>query len=75
MTAPDIQTLTAFRLGSESSRAVWTRMPLTGQTDGEDAVRNPFELVSVDPAFRGAVEASLASGSTFVLVPDSLHTS
>ena len=75
MTAPAIQTLTAFRLGSDGSRAEWTRIALTGQAGGETAVRSPFDLVSVDAAFASAVEASLASGSTFVLVPDSLHTS
>jgi hypothetical protein len=75
MTAPGIRTLTAFRLGSDSSRAEWTRIPLTGQADGDTAVRSPFDLVSVDAAFQSAVEAGLGSGSTFVLVPDSLQTS
>ena len=75
MSAPTVRTLTAFRLAPRSSEPQWTRVPLTGQADGEAPTRNPFDLVSADPAFRAAVEAGLPPGSTFVLVPDSLHTS
>lgn len=77
MKAKDVMNGDVYSVDSVESlsRAEWTRIPLTGQVDGEIAVRSPFDLVSVDGAFQSAVEAGLAPGSTFVLVPDSLQTS
>ncbi len=75
LTAPSLQTLTAFVLTTAGSNPQWHRIALTGQPGGEAGIPDPLGLVSLEQPFRAAIEPLLVQGTTMLLVPDSLRGS
>lgn len=73
MAAPSFASIAAFRAGagSEGGRE-WLRVPLAGQSETTGPVRDPLELISIDPAAKARIEPLLVPGATFLFVPDRL---
>jgi hypothetical protein len=73
MVSPALDSIVAFRAESGAGAGQrWTRIALPGQAPADGAPRSPLSLISADPEFLDRLRPLIGTGTTFLLMPDSL---